>query len=258
MSVYYTGGSLNPARSFGPSVVLRTFNGYHWMSVLRTERIPSIPLTTSLFVRTSSYWLGPALGATIAAGFYKFIKYLEYETVLGPEDGDAPAPTKGSMLSGGAPAMTGPSVAAGTMYEDAAASKGPTMAIQGAGLGDLLTHGAPSNVSLVLSQRCRSAARELNTIHLQAFDTNHNGDQYYAERLDRIETMLGQLLASGATMAPVPSNGMTDGGRSSVATLNNDTGYPRSPLSQKAPTQAPFVHPAGYDNSADLALGKQV
>lgn len=98
-----------------------------------------------------SYWLGPALGATVAAGFYKFIKYLEYETVLGPEDGDAPAPSRGpaqgSMLSGGAPAMTGPNVAAGKMYEDASASKGPTMAIQGAGLGDLLTHGAPSNVS---------------------------------------------------------------------------------------------------------------
>jgi aquaporin related protein len=98
-----------------------------------------------------SYWLGPALGATVAAGFYKFIKYLEYETVLGPEDGDAPAPSRGpaqgSMLSGGAPAMTGPNVAAGKMYEEASASKGPTMAIQGAGLGDLLTHGAPSNVS---------------------------------------------------------------------------------------------------------------
>jgi hypothetical protein len=51
------------------------------------------------------------------------------------------------MLSGGAPAMTGPNVAAGKMYEEASASKGPTMAIQGAGLGDLLTHGAPSNVS---------------------------------------------------------------------------------------------------------------
>lgn len=28
LGVYYTGGSLNPARSFGPSVVLRTFNNY--------------------------------------------------------------------------------------------------------------------------------------------------------------------------------------------------------------------------------------
>ena len=43
--------------------------------------------------------------------------------------------------------MTGPNVAAGKMYEDDATAKGPTMAIQGAGLGDLLTHGAPANVS---------------------------------------------------------------------------------------------------------------
>lgn len=41
LGVYYTGGSLNPARSFGPSVVLRTFSSYrkfdligrlYWMS----------------------------------------------------------------------------------------------------------------------------------------------------------------------------------------------------------------------------------
>jgi aquaporin rerated protein, other eukaryote len=30
-SVYYTGGSLNPARSFGPNVVMRSFPSYHWI-----------------------------------------------------------------------------------------------------------------------------------------------------------------------------------------------------------------------------------
>lgn len=55
--VYFTGGSLNPARSFGPCVVLGIFPGYHWI-----------------------YWLGPALGALVAVGFYRFVKMLEYET----------------------------------------------------------------------------------------------------------------------------------------------------------------------------------
>lgn len=55
--VFYTGGSVNPARSFGPEVVLHTFHHYHWI-----------------------YWLGPILGSLLASGFYRFMKMLEYET----------------------------------------------------------------------------------------------------------------------------------------------------------------------------------
>ena len=32
--VYYTGASTNPARSFGPSVVLRSYSHYHWVCFL--------------------------------------------------------------------------------------------------------------------------------------------------------------------------------------------------------------------------------
>src|ERR1700761_7706265 len=56
-------GSLNPARSFGPCVVLHSFPGYHWI-----------------------YWLGPALGSLIAVGFYRFVKMLEYETANPGQD----------------------------------------------------------------------------------------------------------------------------------------------------------------------------
>ena len=63
--VYYTGGSLNPARSFGPCVVVRTFENYHWI-----------------------YWIGPLLGSLLASGFYKFIKMLEYETANPGQDFD--------------------------------------------------------------------------------------------------------------------------------------------------------------------------
>ncbi|KAI0967944.1 aquaporin-like protein [Xylaria arbuscula] len=58
MGVYYTGGSLNPARSLGPSVVTASFVHYHWI-----------------------YHVGPILGTLLASGFYITIKALEYETV---------------------------------------------------------------------------------------------------------------------------------------------------------------------------------
>lgn len=63
--VYYTGGSVNPARSFGPCVVLHSFYHYHWI-----------------------YWVGPILGTLLASGFYKFIKMLEYETANPGQDMD--------------------------------------------------------------------------------------------------------------------------------------------------------------------------
>jgi aquaporin related protein len=71
--VFFTGGSLNPARSFGPAVVNSSFVHYHWI-----------------------YWLGPTLGSIVAAGFYKFIKILEYETAN--PDQDAANNTHKSLL----------------------------------------------------------------------------------------------------------------------------------------------------------------
>ncbi|CAN9345195.1 unnamed protein product [Alternaria alternata] len=54
--VYFTGGSLNPARSFGPAVASRTFVTYHWI-----------------------YWIGPILGALLASAYYRFVKHFNYE-----------------------------------------------------------------------------------------------------------------------------------------------------------------------------------
>ncbi|KAF2713666.1 aquaporin-like protein [Pleomassaria siparia CBS 279.74] len=65
VGVYYTGGSLNPARSFGPCVVTGIFDAEHWI-----------------------YWVGPALGAIMAVCFYQFIKMLEYEVANPGQDDD--------------------------------------------------------------------------------------------------------------------------------------------------------------------------
>ncbi|KPV76267.1 uncharacterized protein RHOBADRAFT_10302, partial [Rhodotorula graminis WP1] len=56
VGVFYTGGSLNPARSIGPDIVIGTFDFYHWI-----------------------YWLGPAMGACLAVAFWKLIRYVHFE-----------------------------------------------------------------------------------------------------------------------------------------------------------------------------------
>ena len=53
---YFTGAGINPARSLGPCVILRSFHGYHWI-----------------------YWVGPVLGSIFSAGFYWVMKVLDYE-----------------------------------------------------------------------------------------------------------------------------------------------------------------------------------
>lgn len=65
VAVYYTGGSLNPARSFGPAAVARSFQTNHWI-----------------------YWVGPFIGSLLATFFYWLFKTLEYEMVNPGQDGD--------------------------------------------------------------------------------------------------------------------------------------------------------------------------
>ncbi|KAM5491430.1 Aquaporin-1 [Microsporum audouinii] len=63
--VYFTGGSLNPARSFGPDVIAGAFPGYHWI-----------------------YWVGPLLGSLLATAFYQGLNFLRYQTVNPGQDFD--------------------------------------------------------------------------------------------------------------------------------------------------------------------------
>lgn len=61
----YTGGSLNPARSFGPDVVLGKFESYHWI-----------------------YWIAPYAAAIVSSGFYMLLKYFQYESANVGQDSD--------------------------------------------------------------------------------------------------------------------------------------------------------------------------
>ena len=60
---YYTGGSLNPARSLGPDVINRSFPGYHWI-----------------------YWVGPLLGSLLASGFYHLLCFVRWEHINPGQD----------------------------------------------------------------------------------------------------------------------------------------------------------------------------
>jgi aquaporin related protein len=55
--IYYTGGSLNFARSLGPAAVNHDFPGYFWI-----------------------YFVGPLLGSLLASAFYALINSLRYQT----------------------------------------------------------------------------------------------------------------------------------------------------------------------------------
>ncbi|KAF2127451.1 aquaporin-like protein [Dothidotthia symphoricarpi CBS 119687] len=55
--VFFTGGSLNPARSFGPACIVG-FTGYHWI-----------------------YWIGPLLGSLVASGEYYLINFIRKGTI---------------------------------------------------------------------------------------------------------------------------------------------------------------------------------
>ncbi|KAK4464549.1 putative aquaporin [Cladorrhinum samala] len=65
VGVYFTGGSLNFARSLGPAVVNRSFPGYFWI-----------------------YFVGPLLGSLLASGFYAVLKYLRWKECNPGQDSD--------------------------------------------------------------------------------------------------------------------------------------------------------------------------
>jgi len=65
VGVYFTGGSLNPARSLGPAVVNHSFPGYFWI-----------------------YWLGPLLGSLLACSFYVLLRYLRWKECNPGQDWD--------------------------------------------------------------------------------------------------------------------------------------------------------------------------
>lgn len=62
--VYYTGGSLNPARSLGPAIANQAFKD-QWV-----------------------YWVGPLMGALLASGLWWFLRVMDYKQANPGQDGD--------------------------------------------------------------------------------------------------------------------------------------------------------------------------
>lgn len=80
VGVFYTGGSVNPARSFGPCVVTNNWDKNHW--IYCKSRLAHS--------RNSLKFLGvgPIVGALIAVAFYLLIKTLDYEMANPGQDAD--------------------------------------------------------------------------------------------------------------------------------------------------------------------------
>ncbi|KAG4443352.1 hypothetical protein IFR05_001141 [Cadophora sp. M221] len=63
--VYFTGGSMNPARSLGPATINHSFPGYFWI-----------------------YWVGPGLGSLFACAFYEILCFLHWKEANVGQDSD--------------------------------------------------------------------------------------------------------------------------------------------------------------------------
>jgi aquaporin related protein len=76
-AIFYTGSSLNPARSFGPDLVIGNFPTYHWIYCTHFYDRGLIVLG-----------FGPLAGALLATGIYKALKWVKYEQ-FSQDDPDA-------------------------------------------------------------------------------------------------------------------------------------------------------------------------
>lgn len=123
-----------------------------------------VPLWLLDSTSLSRYVLTIALPSLRALNLRLF-QYLEYETVLGPE-ADEDKPKNMNQAGQGVPALTGGAVPAQSMITPTSApdtTGKTTLATQGAGLGDLLTHG-PAATSDVCDPKSRWHARYLDLV----------------------------------------------------------------------------------------------
>ncbi|BGP38994.1 hypothetical protein JCM10450v2_002950 [Rhodotorula kratochvilovae] len=177
VGVYWTGCGVNPARSMGPQVASASFPGYAWI-----------------------YYLGPAMGAALAAGFYKLLKALQYETVLGEEGGDLSTARMTSelvrehlALSGQLSPTAGGGAPAAQHEQYGGGGKGHE--VQGPGLSDLLTR-KPS----VDAGGGYSAPSSPTT--LVGGYGGPGGASGIDQRFDRLEMMVQQLVNRGGAARP--------------------------------------------------------
>lgn len=220
---------MNPARSFGPCVVLREFEDYHWI-----------------------YWVGPLLGSLLASGFYKFVKFLQYETVVPGQDSDV------VVIQHDDGREEHIAVPAGTVQEGDDATDLPVntagnLAITGPGLNDLLGEGAPEDVMALPSQ---SAARRLeNRIADLERGTMNRGASTYS--MHDMADNLGNTAAPLDTRQPMGARRMTQNRTTSSAVVTKVTrAQPNQqnmdPFGETAPTMVPGagLGASNFDNRA--------
>ncbi|GAA5986346.1 hypothetical protein JCM10908_003713 [Rhodotorula pacifica] len=188
--VYWTGGSLNPARSLGPAIVSHSFPPYFWI-----------------------YMVGPSLGAVLAAAFYKLLKWLEYETVIP----SSPAPPLYVGVPGGSAYLPEGSITIpmqGSTRPDLLTHEAPTLSTAAAlrsvgptGMRNSQLQERFDRLEEIIEQLGGRDSLELSRVSTQEFGGGGGGDETNRGRWCNP----GRVNARGEAMSPSDAASPTSG-----------------------------------------------
>ncbi|KAL8163911.1 UNVERIFIED_CONTAM: Aquaporin-2 [Gekko kuhli] len=81
LGIYYTGCSMNPARSFGPAVIVGDFDSHWYASAGALHNVISTTVSSPASPKATVFWLGPMVGAVVASLIYNYALFPHTKTL---------------------------------------------------------------------------------------------------------------------------------------------------------------------------------